>query len=387
MNSLTGSVEIFGTVGTAMSISNSLFRSGNYAFRCSGLVSGTNSAVQLALPSALDTGFYRTYFYVTTLPTAANTFLRFNDNSNNTRVRMTVDSLGVIRLLATGTTVGPTLLPGFWYCLEVQIDRSGGAGAAIVKCRVNGGGEFGVSTNTLSTGIQRMWLCGNGAPGAPEAQTQGDWSFDDVAINDNTGSFQNWYPGDGKIIMLSPNAAGDVNTFATQTGGTAGASNNFTRVSDVTPDDATTFNGSSTLNEEDLMNCTDSGIASNAKVNVVCVGGRFRNSTADATAGFKFEAEKTGSGTKSLSAEIVPNSTTFKSNNTNSNPNPYPITLYQDPDGNPWTQTTLDSMQIGYKLTTGPGTAGRRIDVSQVCAMVDYTIPQPINPLLFGAHL
>ena len=72
----------------------------------------------------------------------------------------------------------------------------------------------------------------------------------------------------------------------------------------------------------------------------------------------------------------MPNSTTWKTNATTTTLG-YPITAYTDPDGAAWTNTTLDSMQIGYKLTTAPGTAGRRIDVTTIWAYVDYTPGTP----------
>jgi hypothetical protein len=106
-------------------------------------------------------------------------------------------------------------------------------------------------------------------------------------------------------------------------------------------------------------------------VNVVEVWGRFRNDTADASQNFRFEIEKTGSGTKTLSATIVPNSTTWKTNAI-ATPWTAPIVTYQDPDSAAWTLTTLDSMQIGYKLTQD-GTGTRQIQVSSVSAIVDYT--------------
>jgi hypothetical protein len=108
-----------------------------------------------------------------------------------------------------------------------------------VEAKVDGASAFASSsTRSLSSGIRQFLLGGNLNS---EAQTTGDWFFDDLAINDNTGSFQNSYPGEGKIIHLKPNAAGDSNGFSVQVGGTVGSSNNYTRVNEVTPDDATSY--------------------------------------------------------------------------------------------------------------------------------------------------
>jgi hypothetical protein len=201
-----------------------------------------------------------------------------------------------------------------------------------------------------------------------------DISFDDCIVTDSSGAAMTGFAGNVLVHYAAPSAAGDVNTFATQTGGTVGAANNFTRVNEITPDDATTLNGSSTLNEEDLFNVTDAP-ANMGTVSAYVVGGRFRNQTADATAAFKFEIEKAGSGTILQSAAIVPNSTTFRTNVAAATlPKTYPLITYTDPDGAAWTQTTVNSSQFGYKLTTAPGTAGRRCEVTACWGYVIYAV-------------
>ncbi len=106
-------------------------------------------------------------------------------------------------------------------------------------------------------------------------------------------------------------------------------------------------------------------------VNCVFILMRFRNNTADATTAIKAEIEKTASGTIQQSSALIPNSTLWKTTSTGST---FPIgsllVAYQDPDGANWTKSTLDTMQIGYKLTA-VGT--NRIDVTNIAAMVDYT--------------
>lgn len=196
----------------------------------------------------------------------------------------------------------------------------------------------------------------------------GEVNYDDIAVNNTSGSFQNAFPGDGKIIHLKPNAEGDSNTFATQAGGTAGSANNFTRVDEVTPNDVTDYNASAVISEEDLFNVEDSGVGEKDTINVVAVGGRFANISADATSAFKLEIEKTTGGTKSQSAAIIPNSTTWRTN-ASAIPRIYPLVTYQDPDNNNWTVTTLDSMQIGYILTA---VGVQTVAVSTVWASVDY---------------
>jgi hypothetical protein len=254
-----------------------------------------------------------------------------------------------------------------WYRLEIAYDDS----------NVN---------NTLTAWLNgTQFATGNGQDmaGASTCVTLGDIDavgfnmyIADIGVNDTSGSFQTGQVGDHKVLYYSPTGAGDANTFATQTGGTAGAANNYTRVNQTVPDDATTFNGSSTLNEEDDFAVGALGLNSYDTVNVVEVHGRFRNSTADPTAALKFQLKKVASGTVLQSSAIVPNSTTFRTNVGGTTvPKTAPIIAYQNPDSATWDPTS--SPHLGYKLTTGPGTAGRRVDVTKVALIVDYTPGTP----------
>jgi hypothetical protein len=320
--------------------------------------------------------YLRVWVYIVQLPSGNATLFGLINSANlNQGCGMLLKSDGSIQLnggdsvgfVPIGTASSP-MSTNAWHYIEVSYDDSTGD-AVIAKL----------------DGVQFASVAGEDMAGGATDLSLGDIDgvgfevyFDDIAINDSSGSAQTGFPGNSSLLYLRPNAAGDVNTFATQTGGTAGAANNYTRVNQTTPDDATTLNGSSTLNQEDLFNLTDSGINSYDTVNVVEVHGRFRNSTADATAKITFEVEKTGSGTKASSSAITPNSTTWRTNVAGTTlPKTAPIITYLDPDGAAWTNTTLDSMQAGYKLSTGPGTAGRRIDVTALWVIVDYTPGTP----------
>ncbi len=374
LNSTSANVEYTSANGTGVSISSSVSRSGTYGLRSNGLTSGSGSGATYQFAAANNTGpfYFRAYFYVVTLPTATNRFIRIQDSSNNSRIGLGISSAGQLILGdedSASIATGPTLSANAWYMIEIKIDLTGAGGTHIIQAKVNGGQLFGATNRNISTGVTAIRFGGNLAS-TPESQTQGDWYFDDMAINDNAGSFQNTWCGPGKVVYLRPNAAGDANSFATQIGGTAGSANNYTRVNEVTPDDATSYNASLVLNQEDLFNCDASGINAADKVNVVAIGARFADLVAaDATSGLKFEVMKASGGTKSQSANTVPNTTTWSSN-ASAVPRASPLTLYQDPDSAAWTKATLDSMQIGYTLDA---VSVRAVGVSNIWAIVDYT--------------
>lgn len=361
LNSTTTNVEFDSISGFA--IQTGTVRSGVYAGQTNVAASTSVLRQVLATSNQAVSAWMRAYIYIAALPDANVQIMRFETTGNASVGAIRLNTNGTLNLLqAAGGAVGSAsaaLETGVWYRLEINNDASG---AGALDARINGV-SFASGANSSAGTWARVALGGFG--------TNSTYNFfwDDIAVNNSSGSFQNTWPGAGSIIHLKPSAAGDVNTFATQTGGVAGAGNNFTRVNEVTPDDATTLNGSNTLNEEDLFNVDNTSLSFKDTVNVVALGARFRNDTADATTAITFQLEKTGSGTKASSSAMVPNSTVWKTNSILT-PWAYPITTYQDPDAANWTQSTLDTAQGGYKLTTG-GT--NRVEVSTLWLLVDYT--------------
>lgn len=366
----TADMDYDSTSGSTITYDTVNPRSGVYCFKFVCAASGPFLTRQFTPTSNVNDCFFRDCINVTSITTASSISIftgRSAASGNVINLRLTRDSASTYHLALfdeqTSTQIGsnsPTMNTNQYYRVEMSYLRTAGTFSAYID-----GVQFATGTGSTLKDVNTIrW-------GSIDASTM-TILHDDIAVNDNLGTAQTGLPGNGKIIRLKPNAAGDVNTFATQTGGTAGAGNNFTRVNEVAVDDATTLNGSSTLNQEDLFNMDNSGIGSSDTVNVVEVWGRYRNSTADTAAAIKFEIEKAAAGTIAQSTAIVPNSTTFRMNAA-AVPKTPPIIEYLDPTGSPWTQATLDTMQVGYKLTTAPGTAGRRVDVTNVSAIVDYT--------------
>lgn len=375
--STTAGHEYDSNVGAGQSIDTTTTRTGGQSLKITG-AGGTQIYIRRQFRGTGDSTktFYCVYYNFPSLPASDGTILGLTDAAD-------ADQGGGLKLKTDGTVIliggsgtgfaqvgspSAALATNTWHRLEISFDDS--------------------NVNNTITGWANgtQFATGNGQDMAGNASCLVVGDIDavgltmyiaDIGINDTSGTFQTGQIGDHKVLYYSPTVAGDVNTFATQTGGTAGAANNYTRVNQTVPDDATTFNGSSTLNEEDLMGIGALGLNSYDTINVVEVHGRFRNSTADPTAKITFEIEKTGSGTKTSSSAITPNSTTWRSNVAGTTlPKTAPIVAYQDPDAGTWSPTS-STIQIGYKLTTGPGTAGRRIDVTKIVAIVDYTPGTP----------
>lgn len=370
LNSSVGGIEISNVQSTPI-VQASVVRSGTYAAEISSLGSGVvmSFSQQFVSPAATGPFYFRTYFRYATLPTADNGIIRLGGTATGTtRISVKLSSTGELKIFnGTSTQIGSSsaaLNSDTWYMVEILFDRSGGAGASIVELKIDGVSVASSSTETLSGNVLSFAVGGNLVA---EAQTTGQWFFDDEAINDTSGSLQNTWPGEGAILVARPNAAGDTNTWLKTAGG-AGDTDNYQEVDEFPPDDATTFIKSTTLDDEDFYNVTDLSHPVGYTPNLVQVGARFNSDNTIGNPTFRVQLKKTSGGTISQGAATTPGNQTWITNSTTL-PRIYPLTLYSDPDGSPWTTTTLDSMQIGVKLTIDQTNLAQ---VTAVWALVEY---------------
>ena len=185
LNSQASGMEFTGTPAGA-NTSNVQVRSGNYSGRLNSLGSGTRKYFEQQFLAASGSGPYyvRSYVYFATLPSAENFFMALFNAGTVFSAGITVDSGGLLRLYnGSASQVGSAstaLSTGTWYCIELWYDKSGANGSHVLKARINQAAEFASATNlTITNQVQRLALGGN-LNG--EAQTQGDWYFDDVDL-------------------------------------------------------------------------------------------------------------------------------------------------------------------------------------------------------------
>lgn len=383
LQSVTAGVEADAIVaGVTISTTASKVRSGLASWKFAP--SGTSLSISYTFSSAGTNGaiYSRVYVLFDTLPVQGGnrfSFLQLAGTGGGVRIQATITNTGILALTtASGVVVGQTsagaIVTGHWY----RVELNGNAGASSAELRYVDCGTSGVDPggSGISVAISSSSLGGSVAKlvvALPTATTtQGVMYADDIAVNDATGSIQTTWCASGRIIHLQPNSAGDANTFLVNVGGTTGTSNNFTRVNETTPDDATSYNASAVLNAEDLFNCADTGslVGSSDTINTVCIGIRLADLLAtDATAAIKAEIMKTTSSTKGQSAAIIVNSTSFVSNSA-TGASLFPLVTYVDPTGSAWAKSTLDSMQIGY-LESAAGT--HSVAITTVWASIDFT--------------
>jgi hypothetical protein len=195
--------------------------------------------------------------------------------------------------------------------------------------------------------------------------------FDDMAANDTSGSYQNSWPGEGKIVHLYPNAVGDVdNTNSTPNG--------YLDVDEKpTPDDATSYSVFDATNDSLLVNTEDSsaaGINSYDNISLVQVGYRHRDSVSSGSSIFIPKIESQASGTLLSGTSLGDPDTTWYTNG-GAYPRVYKLTSYVNPQaGGVWTPALLNSMQIGGTATD----ASPAVWLSSMWALVEYVPGSPV---------
>jgi len=228
---------------------------------------------------------------------------------------------------STGTLVDTgaiALTAGTMYLIEGHVKIDDAAGAIDVKIDGIADASFAGDTKPgAATYADGLWWSG--------ASTQ-TFQLDDLALNDTTGGVDNSWCGDGRVILLIPNAAGDV------TGLTPSAGNNFECVDDIPHDTDTTYVEDSVVDDYDLYNLAASGLVDKTILRVWAES-RARDTVA---AGGLMQL-----GLKTVATEYWSSDLTL-------------LTTYDDYRGtvhtaNPntlaaWTIAQLDALQVGFKV-------------------------------------
>lgn len=218
-------------------------RSGTYAVKAFG-----NDNAYKQLPSAKTSGtlFYRWTVLVQALPSATGWMISVRNIGSLEAFALRLTPTGIVEVWDDiGSTVrissATQLATDTWYTLEVRHLISDTVGE--YELRIDGTNEGSASGfDTLpGAGVGRI------TAGTPSFGTSFSY-FDDIAINDDTGSFQNSWAGPGKIALIKPDS--DVTVTWTRTPANCNdASLNYQCVDEVpgTPNDATDYNVASTI--------------------------------------------------------------------------------------------------------------------------------------------
>lgn len=190
-----------------------------------------------------------------------------------------------------------------------------------------------------------------------------DIYYDDMAVNDTTGTAQTSWPGSGKVVHMQPNAAGDNNNAS---------AGDYTSVDEITPDDATSIavlNDNGDILDVNLESSADAGIGASDNITLVQVGAR-EAAALGAQESFVLRIKSQAAGTLLESGTITHDDVTYKTVGMGEgNFFGYQLTSYVDPQaGGAWTPALLDTAQIGMRAVD----ADPDINLSTLWALVEY---------------
>jgi len=352
LQSVSNGIEWDTTTGSP-TINTTIKRSGSASLRSSVIGAQAYITHQYAATAGITNSYYRFYLYVHTATDELDTIFLLNSavtstdivsiklNTNRT-LELWKEGSGTVQLGSDSSA----LTADTWYRIELKVE--GTTATAYID-----GASF--ATGTLNSGVLNRFDLGC------ITVTTADLYFDDLAINNDTGTVQNGLPGAGSIVHIRPNGAGDNNQCT---------SGDYTSVDEVTPDDSLTIAvmaGNGDLFDVACQSHIEVGMSVFDTVRFVQVGIR-EAAVSNLTESWKLRIKSQTSGTVLEGTETSHNDTTYRSNG-DVPPRNYTLTSYVDPQaGGAWTPTLLDTMQIGVESTD----ANPDVNVSTLWALVEY---------------
>lgn len=339
-------VEYTAGVVTQPALETSTKRSGNAAWRISN--AAAVEGFRIAHSSAQGSFFFRFYLYIVAMPSATRV-IGGARITGSMKISIRLTAAGALQLYNSedGAQVGSdssALSLATWYRIELNYDSTT-LSATTCEAKLDGT-TFASGTIDLAATITAFGCY------TDVADATLDYIVDDLAINDASGSFENTWPGEGEVIALRPNGAGD-NTAWTRGGTDTGA--NWSQVNEAPPDSAQYVESNTSGQIDDYeMEDTPAALESTDTINVVHVG--VYAAVSDATASdpdIALRIKSASGGTVEESASLDVNSVTYNGPSPlpAGSDNCYKLTLYDLPGASTsaWTKSTLDTMQAGIR--------------------------------------
>ena len=207
-------------------------RTGNYCWRALNSTPTTLSFNYFSQVFSDDPDeLYMRYAYRCTAgnPTSLpNMMWALKDGGGNCHLALGINSLDLIPVLYQGGggvlgqtapvaigTATKNLQTNRWAILEVQAKIDSAAGTCVVKLNNTTILSF---TGDTSAGTDAIRTLEFGARGATTGEGLDGIYYDDIAVNDTTGNYENTWPGLGGVFLLKPTAEGATTTWDTSTG-------------------------------------------------------------------------------------------------------------------------------------------------------------------------
>lgn len=307
-------------------------RSGNYGARL--CLSYVVDIVRYASKSFLSSSeiYFRTGFRISSggFSTSVQAGIRFKKGLTTLAELRYENSNDRFALYIGGTNVatGVSLIKDVWYLVEVHYKIDDATG--IFETKINGIEDisyFGDTKPDANTEMNNVEYYANGEDGYTI-------SWDDIAINDTSGTEDNSWCGDGHIIAIKPNAAGDSSQL---TGSDGDSVDNYLLVDDIPANGDTDYVWGNMVDEQDLYNLTAPSLPVNHKITRIWPEIRAKDpDTGDIALPIKAGTTIDDGTTKSLTTDY----SAIKGDEYVTNPD----------TGLAWTEEDLNALQAGVKI-------------------------------------
>jgi hypothetical protein len=254
--------------------------------------------------------------------------IAFYEGANN-GINIRVNTSGTLAAYRSTSLLGTSSLSigaGQWYYIELKVLTNNSTGT--VEIKVNGATWLNLTSQDTQQGS-------NAWHDAVRIGTVNCVSrFDDMYVLDSSGSANNDFLGNRKVVALDPDGAGDTTAW------TPSAGSNYQNVDEGDLlDEDTTYNETSTDTDQDLYTYE------NLPANAASVDGIQITSEARVTSGQMDLSNviKTGTTTDAGSADTITSTSYVTSTRIEE----------QDPDtAAPWTPSGVDGAQFGIRANT-----------------------------------
>lgn len=327
-----------GSVGLVTS--NPSARTGTYALKCTSIPVFSGHAFarrRITLPSTYTELWWRLLVFPQ-IASHETAIFKTLDSGGNAQMTLTLDHItGLLRayrgdrttLLATS---GVAVSNNAWTVLQIRHKVSDTVG--VIEVWVTGVQTINFSGDTQQSGTANIKSFDLQAYRYTDAfgTSNSACAFDDVAVNDTTGSRNNAKPNDGRVFYLVPTSAGDVTQLAR--GGTDSGAN-WSQVDEVpigTSDDVR----SDVDGQYDLYSLANTTVAGDV---AAAVWTAYAQKSDAGLAGIAPMLKTGGTESEGSRVELATGNAFYQQ-----------IYEVNPVTSNPWTTSELDALQAGVKV-------------------------------------
>jgi hypothetical protein len=316
-----------------------------------------------------DSVYVRFYFYIATAPNGQEDIFRYNSDVNGDLVAVRINTDRTLEFWEIGLGNGQLDTDSFaldlatWY--RIDVSYVGDTWTMRIDGTTIANDSSGSYVNADLNEFQLGCI----------TSTTADFYFDDIAVNDVSGTAQTSYPGVGSVVYAWPNGQGDNDPDGARDDTcTTSPANCYQELDETDPDDATTFidlDATNVIGDFAMQDSSTVGIDSYDTITLVDIGYRAREETSAATQ-FRTRVKSASGGTVSSGTIVDLGTTVWRTNANASNNNMRNRHVsYTDPTTSvAWTPTgtnSIDSMQLGVTIADSDD-----VDVSTLWAMIEY---------------